>query len=433
MQSASQSVSDPGLSSSPEPPATPAPAPSPGLDAGAPACGCAQRFRQILDSQEEFHLVGMDGRIAECNRAFAASIGRTREETLGMRLSDIDPSPPERIGALIGQIMQTGSHRFRSQHRHKDGHVLDVEISAHVVATPGEPTTIAAFSHPIAEQLRRAQALFESEQKIRALFEHSSNLLCTLSPQGEILECNRAMRAYFGLAEDASTGGRLWDARYVGTDTALGERVRALVQAAAAEPVRAELELVTAAPAAGADRSATVTVIDLRIKPVRDAAGQTVLLIAEGSDISVLKRAEAERLRMQAQVIRAQEDTIRELSTPLIPLEAGIVVMPLVGRLDAVRMQQVIERLLLGVSAQRAQTVLLDITGVPGVDAEVAAALVRAAQAVRLLGAQVMLSGIRPEVAQMLVAIGTDLGPGQAVKTCSSLQSGLVLARRHPR
>ena len=417
MQSASQSVSEPSV-------------PPPGPDAGASACGCAQRFRQILDSQEEFHLVGMDGRIAECNRAFAASIGRTREETLGMLLSDIDPSPPERIGALIGQIMQTGSHRFRSQHRHKDGHVLDVEISAHVVATPGEPTAIAAFSHPIAEQLRRAQALFESEQKIRALFEHSANLLCTLSPQGEVLECNRAMRAYFGLTEGATAGGRLWDARYVGTDAALAERVRALVTAAAGEPVRAELELVIDA-ATAVDRS--VTVIDLRIKPVRDAAGQTVLLIAEGSDISVLKRAEAERLRMQAQVIRAQEDTIRELSTPLIPLEAGIVVMPLVGRLDAVRMQQVIERLLTGVSAQRAQTVILDITGVPGVDAEVAAALVRAAQAVRLLGAQVMLSGIRPEVAQMLVSIGTDLGPGQAVKTCSSLQSGLVLARRPPR
>lgn len=389
-------------------------------------CTCEQRFRQILDSQEEFHLVGMDGRIVECNRAFAASIGRTREETLGMPLSDIDPSPPERIGALIGQILQTGSHRFRSQHRHKDGHVLDVEISAHVVTVHGEPSCIAAFSHPIAEQLRRAQALFASEQKIRALFEHSSNLLCTLSPQGEVLECNGAMRAYFSLPEGAATGERLWDVRYIGTDTALGERVRALVQAAAHEPVRAELEFA-------AGDGITVTVIDLRVKPVRDAAGQTILLIAEGSDISVLKRAEAERLRMQAQVIRAQQDTIRELSTPLIPLEAGIVVMPLVGRLDAVRMQQVIERLLAGVAAQRAQTVILDITGVPGVDAEVAASLVRAAQAVRLLGAQVMLSGIRPEVAQMLVAVGTDLGPSQAIQTCSSLQSGLVLARRRPR
>ena len=86
-------------------------------------------------------------------------------------------------------------------------------------------------------------------------------------------------------------------------------------------------------------------------------------------------------------MIDAQEATIRELSTPLIPLDAGILVMPLVGRLDRVRIEQLLERLLQGVVAQRAATVILDVTGVPVVDAEIADSLIRAAQAVKLLEA----------------------------------------------
>jgi rsbT co-antagonist protein RsbR len=99
--------------------------------------------------------------------------------------------------------------------------------------------------------------------------------------------------------------------------------------------------------------------------------------------------------------------------------------MPMVGKIDARRAQQMLDTLLSGIAANRARTVILDITGVPVVDAQVASALVRAASAVRLLGAEVMLAGIRPEVARTLVDLGIDLG---GILTCSTLQRGVALA-----
>jgi rsbT co-antagonist protein RsbR len=142
-------------------------------------------------------------------------------------------------------------------------------------------------------------------------------------------------------------------------------------------------------------------------------------------DLTEQKQAEAERLQLQETIIQTQAAALAEMSTPLIPITDQIMVMPLVGTLDSRRAQQVIETLLHGVSANRAQVAILDITGVPIVDTQVANALLQAAQSVQLLGAQVILTGIRPEVAQTLVGLGVDLS---TVITRSSLQSGIAYA-----
>lgn len=102
--------------------------------------------------------------------------------------------------------------------------------------------------------------------------------------------------------------------------------------------------------------------------------------------------------------------TIRELGCPLIPLLPGVLLVPLVGALDEQRATQIIERVLTGVGQERADQVLLDITGVPLVDTHVAAALIRTAQAAGLLGARVTLVGVRPEIAQSIVSLNVDLG-----------------------
>jgi rsbT co-antagonist protein RsbR len=128
---------------------------------------------------------------------------------------------------------------------------------------------------------------------------------------------------------------------------------------------------------------------------------------------------------MQEEIIRAQKATLEELSTPLIPISDKIVVMPLIGSVDSRRAQQVIETLLHGISTTRAEIAILDITGVSVVDTQVANGFIRAAQAVKLLGAQVLLTGIRPEVAQTLIGLGVDLS---GIVTCSSLQNGIALA-----
>lgn len=143
------------------------------------------------------------------------------------------------------------------------------------------------------------------------------------------------------------------------------------------------------------------------------------------SEIAERERLEQDRLLMQQKVIDAQQAALQELSTPLIPLARDVVVMPLIGTIDSHRAQRVIDTLLEGVMNNHASIAILDITGVQVVDTQVANALVRAAQAVQLLGSQMILTGIRPEVAQTLVALGVNLGN---VLTYSTLQSGISYA-----
>jgi rsbT co-antagonist protein RsbR len=149
--------------------------------------------------------------------------------------------------------------------------------------------------------------------------------------------------------------------------------------------------------------------------------GQAIIL----RDATEQIRSEHERTALHEQVIAAQQAALRELSTPIIPLTDDLVVMPLIGTIDSNRAQQVIETLLVGVATSRATTAILDITGVPIVDTQVANALLRAAQAVKLLGARVVLTGIRPEIAQTLVGLGLDLN---GIVTRATLQSGIAFA-----
>jgi rsbT co-antagonist protein RsbR len=147
-------------------------------------------------------------------------------------------------------------------------------------------------------------------------------------------------------------------------------------------------------------------------------------------DITERKQAE-EALRqsiMQGETIRVQAEMLAELSTPLIPISDALMVMPLVGAVDSRRAQQVLETLLQGIATTGANIVLLDITGVPIVDTQVANTLIYAAQAVKLLGAQVILTGIRPEVAQTMIGLGIDL---RSITTHGTLQSGIAATLRH--
>ncbi len=159
--------------------------------------------------------------------------------------------------------------------------------------------------------------------------------------------------------------------------------------------------------------------------PLTDVLGTVTGVCGIATEITERKREAEERTALQQQVIEAQRATLRELSTPLIPLAEGVLVMPLIGTIDATRAEQILQTLLDGVSAQRARVAILDITGVKLVDAQVASALINAAHAVRLLGAHVILTGIRAEVAQALVHLGADLSD---LTTRGTLQSGITHA-----
>jgi anti-anti-sigma factor len=140
-------------------------------------------------------------------------------------------------------------------------------------------------------------------------------------------------------------------------------------------------------------------------------------------------RLQEERIGKQAAELEQQAMRLAELSTPLIPISSQTVIMPLIGTLDASRSQQIIATLLHGIANGQARTAILDITGVRIVDTLVANVLLQAAQSVQLLGAKLVLTGIRPEVAQTLVGLGIDLG---GIVTYGTLQTAIAAVLQTP-
>jgi len=126
-------------------------------------------------------------------------------------------------------------------------------------------------------------------------------------------------------------------------------------------------------------------------------------------------------------VISEQADALLELSTPVVKLWDGIVSLPLVGTLDSARTQVVMEKLLQALVETGSEHAIIDITGVSAVDTQVAQHLLKTVMAARLLGAECIISGIRPQIAQTVVALGIEFGD---ITTKASLADALLLALR---
>jgi rsbT co-antagonist protein RsbR len=141
--------------------------------------------------------------------------------------------------------------------------------------------------------------------------------------------------------------------------------------------------------------------------------------------IDTYHRETIEQLQEASEAQAALREAIQELSNPIIPVYNGVLVVPLVGRVDSVRAQTLTEALLEAIAREQAEMVLLDITGVAVVDTNVANHLMQTSRAASLLGSQVVLVGISAEVAQTLVQLGLDLG---RLVTLSNLQSGIEYA-----
>ncbi|MBI4291700.1 MAG: STAS domain-containing protein [Betaproteobacteria bacterium] len=126
-------------------------------------------------------------------------------------------------------------------------------------------------------------------------------------------------------------------------------------------------------------------------------------------------------------IIRQQQEAILKLSTPVLPVRERLLILPIIGIIDPQRARQLTEQLLNGIRLNRAKVVVIDLTGVSGVDASVANHLVQTVEASRLVGAEVIVTGISPEIAQTLVTIGVPLGK---MATVGDLQGGIEEAER---
>ncbi len=124
-------------------------------------------------------------------------------------------------------------------------------------------------------------------------------------------------------------------------------------------------------------------------------------------------------------LFRQVQEALEELSTPIVPVHDEVLVLPLIGAVDPGRADRILEALLTGIEEHDARVVIIDITGVPQVDTNVAHSLLQAARAARLLGARAVLTGLRPNVAEIIVTLGVDLSE---LVTRSNLQAGIEYA-----
>lgn len=205
---------------------------------------------------------------------------------------------------------------------------------------------------------------------------------------------------------------------------------------AAWQPVKASLEGLSASRAAQGATAGSTSAFVLALKqPIfealqRDLSSNTQALVEAITSVSQVIDGLAQWTvdayqRTREQLIKRQQEELLELSTPVIKLWDGVLAVPMIGTLDSNRTQLVMETLLQRIVETEATLAIIDITGVPTVDTLVAQHLLKTVTAIRLMGADCIISGIRPQIAQTIVHLGIDL---QSVSTKATLADALALA-----
>ncbi|WP_437935480.1 PAS domain S-box protein [Sorangium sp. So ce341] len=174
-------------------------------------------------------------------------------------------------------------------------------------------------------------------------------------------------------------------------------------------------------------KTGEVVAVSLSTSVITGGLGESQGLVCVARDLTERKRLEEEERQRLEQVVQTQALLLEELSTPLMPIADQILAMPVIGSVDDRRSTQIMETLLNGVVAREARIVIIDITGVRKIDARAVQGIVNAVKAVKLLGAQVVLTGIRPEVAVALMELEFNLG---GIYTFGSLQTGIGYAMK---
>lgn len=376
-----------------------------------------QMLRMIIDNiPQSIFWKNHDLTYLGCNLAFAHSIGcDDPAEVIGKTDFDMPWKPfAEKYRADDRQVMETDTAIYNYEEPFQDkeqivGWARTSKIPLHD-STTGKVTSLLGIYENITTRKRAEEEL----RTFKALVDNAPDSIGVSALDGSLIYANPAYQRLTGYGEEL-LGKIVMELHTESTDV-LDAAFRQMVEQGAWQ---GELTLCR--------QDGELIPIQMSSVTITDAEGRPLAFGAISRDMREQRRAEQERLALQEEVIAAQRQALRELSTPLIPLANGIVAMPLIGSIDSARAQEIMETLLQGVADSHATTAIIDITGVPVVDTQVASALIQTAQAVRLLGAQVIVTGIRPEIAQTLVGIGVDL---HGIVTHSSLQTGIAYALR---
>jgi PAS domain S-box-containing protein len=382
--------------------------------------------RATLEANPDLVLrFGLDTICTYASPSISSILGYTQEEHVGRSgFAIIHPDDQDMPRELRERLLavEPGSTNdrfgpFLSRLRHKDGHYIWVESMVAILRAPGtgEVEEFALTARDAHARVEAEAALRASEARFRSLLESLDIGVLVQGEHSEILLHNQAALDMLGLTAGQLLGRDSFDPRWVvcredGSPLPGDEQPvpRAL---ATGQPVRNVTMSV--------ERPATQDRVWLQVSatPQRDERGRVHQAVCTFTDITERKRAEA--------LIREQKRLLEQLSSPIIPIAPGVVVLPLIGSFDASRLAGTCEVLLTGVATLCARVVILDVTGVSAADEVFTDGLLRLARAVGLLGARLVITGISPALARSLVAAQIDLG---TLVVRGTLQDGVAFA-----
>jgi rsbT co-antagonist protein RsbR len=339
------------------------------------------------------------------------AIGFAPGQLVGVNVFDMYKDDPTTIAALK-RTLAGEPHRAVAV---EAGRTLDTQFTP-MLGAAGEVVGVAGLTIDVSERVAAQAEIDRQTEALRKqseLLDLAHDAILIRGLDGTITYWNRGAERLYGYSQDRAIGRSSHALLRTQFPVELPEIEHQLLSAGFWE---GELGHTCAD---GRD-----VAVSSRWVLQRQEHGEVGSILEINTDITARKQAELAEARRQ-ETIRAQALAIQELSTPLIPITDEILVLPLIGTMDSMRAKQVLQAILEGVAARRARYVILDITGVAVVDTAVANAILRAGQAVRLLGTEVIVTGIRPEVAQTLVQLGADL---QHITTRGTLQSGIAHA-----
>jgi len=384
----------------------------------------SERIRLLVEAAPiGLAIVNLQGQCLETNQALQAMIGYSAQELDHMSFATFTHPDDLAIEMSLLEALIAGKqsqYEIEKRYIHKDGSVINVYVRVVAVRTAaGDVDFFIGTIEDITQRKQTEESLRESQQRLQFALEGSGdgtwdwNIITS-----EVIFSDRYL-SILGY-EPGELAGNLdsWATNIHPDDLPM-------VNQHLQEYMTGRINIYAIEHRLRRKDGGWQWILARGKIIARDEAGQPLRMTGTITDIAAQKQAEAEREALQQQIIYAQQDRLRKLSTPLIPISDNVMIMPLIGTIDSQRAQLVLERLLDGVAQHQADLVILDITGVTVVDTQVAQALIRAAQAVKLLGAQVMLTGIQPPIAQTLVHLGIDLS---GIITHGTLQAGIASA-----
>ncbi|MFD1657520.1 PAS domain S-box protein [Streptomyces caeni] len=350
--------------------------------------------------------LGPGGEVVLWSRTAEAMTGYTADEVVGRSVSVLH-TEEDREAGLVEQELDSARHDERREFQGWRVRRNGERFLAQVTLTPvrGADGTVTGFVKVLRDVTESARA----ESMFHGLLESAPDAMVIVSQDARIVLVNRQAEALFGFERSELVGREievLVPPRF--RDRHPGHRNGFLADPRL-RPMGAGLEL------SGMRRDGTEFPVEISLSPMDTNEGR--LVVAAIRDVTERRETEKRLLR--------QRDEILELSTPVIQVWDKVLALPIIGTLDTLRATRLTEGLLEKIAQTQAEVAILDISGVPTIDTQVAQHLLKTVQAAALMGTVSIMSGVRPETAQSMVHLGIDMG---RLRSRSTLQDALQLA-----